>query len=291
MQGRSGSTEWDVVLEAGADLAEGPVWTGASLWWVDIEAGRVHHTDPITGDDEMVEVGEPVGAVIPRAGGGAVLGVRDGVAFLSADGVEERRILIEADDDESRMNDARCDPAGRLFTGTMTHQHRRSALYRVDPDGTVTTVFTGLGISNGLGWSPDGRRMYFIDTPTLRVDAMTYDRATATVGERHPLIEVADGEGFPDGMTVDADGCLWVAFWDGGCVRRYDPEGSLLRTVELPVDRVTSCTFGGPDLDRLFVTTASAGLDDTQRAAQPLAGAILVVDPGCRGLPASPFAG
>ena len=137
-------------------------------------------------------------------------------------GREERRLLIEVDDTESRMNDAKCDPAGRLFTGTMTHDHRRSALYRVDPDGTVTTVFTGLGISNGLGWSPDGGRMYFIDTPTLRVDAMTYDQETGTVGDRHPLIEVADGEGFPDGMTVDADGCLWVAFWDGGCVRRYD---------------------------------------------------------------------
>lgn len=285
------SPEWDVVLEAGADLAEGPVWTGDSLWWVDIEAGRVHHTEPATGDDEVIDVGEPVGAVIPRAGGGAVLGVRDGVSFRDSEGREERRLLIEADDDQSRMNDAKCDPAGRLFTGTMTHEHRRSALYRVDPDGAVTTVLTGLGISNGLGWSPDGGRMYFIDTPTLRVDVMTYDVATGAVGERKPLVVIADDEGFPDGMTVDAEGCLWVAFWDGGCLRRFGADGILLRTVPLPVERVTSCTFGGPDLDRLFVTTASTGLDDAQRAAQPLAGSILAVDPGVRGMPVSRFAG
>jgi sugar lactone lactonase YvrE len=285
------AVEWDVVLEAGADLAEGPVWTGDELWWVDLEAGRVHHTDPVIGSDEVIEVGEPVGAVIPRSGGGAVLGMRAGVAFWDAEGREERRIPIEADDDESRMNDAKCDPAGRLFTGTMTHDHRRSALYRVDPDGTVTTVFTGIGISNGLGWSPDGARMYYVDTPTQRVDVMTYDVATGAVGERQPLVEIADGEGFPDGMTVDADGCLWVAFWDGGCIRRYDPDGGLMRTVPLPVDRVTSCTFGGPALDRLFVTTASTGLDQTQRAAQPLAGSIFAVDPGCRGLPVNRFAG
>ncbi len=286
-----GALEWEVVLEAGADLGEGPVWTGDALWWVDIEAGLVHHTDPATGDDEVIDVGEPVGAVIPRVGGGAVLGVRDGVAFWDRNGREERRLLIEADDAESRMNDARCDPAGRLFTGTMTHEHRRSALYRVDPDGSVTTVLTGLGISNGLGWSPDGAHLYFIDTPTLRVDVMTYDVDSGTVGERTPLVRIGEGEGYPDGMAVDAEGGLWVAFWDGGCVRRYDPDGALLRTVELPVDRVTSCTFGGPDLDRLFVTTASTGLDAAQRAAQPLAGAVFAVDPGVRGLPVSRFAG
>jgi sugar lactone lactonase YvrE len=283
--------DWDVVLDAGADLAEGPVWTGDSLWWVDLEMGRVHHTDPATGSDEVIEVGEPVGAVIPRVGGGAVLGMRDGVALWDADGREERRIPIEADDDESRMNDAACDPIGRLFTGTMTHDHRRSALYRVDPDRTVTTVVTGIGISNGLGWSPDGARMYYVDTPTQRVDVMTYDVDTGAVGERQPLVRIADGEGYPDGMTVDADGHLWVAFWDGGCVRRYDPHGRLVRTVPLPVDRVTSCTFGGRHLDRLYVTTASTGLDDARLAAQPLAGSILAVDPGCRGLPVSRFAG
>ena len=285
------AAEWDVVLEAGADLAEGPVWAGGELWWVDIDGGRVHRTDPATGADEVIEHGEPVGAVIPRVDGGAVLGVRDGVALLDAEGREEQRIPIEADDPESRMNDAKCDPVGRLFTGTMTHDHRRSALYRVDHDGTVATVFTGVGISNGLGWSPDGTRLYYIDTPTQRVDVRDYDVATGGVGERAPLVHVAEGEGFPDGMTVDAEGGLWVAFWDGGCVRRYDPDGALLRTVALPVDRVTSCTFGGADLDRLFVTTASTGLDDARRAAQPLAGAIFAVDPGVRGTPLSRFAG
>jgi sugar lactone lactonase YvrE len=285
------TAEWDVVLEAGADLAEGPVWTAGSLWWVDLEAGRVHHTDPAIGADEVIEHGEPVGAVIPRVGGGAVLGTRDGVALLDADGSEERRIPIEENDAESRMNDAKCDPAGRIFTGTMTHDHRRSALYRVDADLAVTTVFGGVGISNGLGWSPDTTCMYYIDTPTMRVDVIDYDITNGAVENRRPLVTIGEGMGFPDGMTVDADGCLWVAFWDGWCLRRFDPEGALMTTIDLPVARVTSCAFGGADLDVLLVTSASTGLADADRARQPLAGALFRVDPGCRGRRADAFAG
>ncbi len=290
------ASEWEVVVAGGADLGEGPVWTGNRLWWVDIERERIHRTDVATGADEITEMGEAVGAVIPRRGGGFLTGMPDGIAFfneafLDQGGAEERRIIVEPDDIDARMNDAKCDPAGRLFTGTMTHDDRRSALYRLDPDGTLTTVFTGVGISNGLGWSPDHTRMYYIDTPTMTVDVCDYDLATGDVCNRRPLIEVGDGQGNPDGMTVDAEGCLWVAFWDGWCLRRFDPDGSLMRTVELPVARVTSAAFGGPDLDELFVTTASCGPTPDEMAAQPHAGALFRVDPGCRGLPADTFAG
>lgn len=281
----------EVVLDAHAVLGEGPVWVGDRLWWVDIEGHRIHRTDPSSRGDEILELGEPVGAVVPRRGGGFVAGMRDGVAVFSGADTEERRILVEADVPESRMNDAKCDPAGRLFTGTYIPGEQRSALYRVDPDGSVTTVFTGVGTSNGLGWSPEGDRMYYIDTATGRVDVCDYDAATGAVEGRRPLVEIDPADGRPDGMCVDAEGCLWVAFWEGWCLRRYDPDGELLRTVEVPVARVTSCAFGGADLDQLFITTASTGLTGAEVADQPLAGALFRIEPGTRGRPTDEFAG
>lgn len=284
------SFEIDVVIDSGALLGEGPVWAGDSLWWVDIEGQLIHRTDPETGNDHITHLDTPVGAAIPRSQGGWVAGVRDGVVIVAPDGVVEQRIQIEAGNTDSRMNDAKCDPAGRLLTGTMTHGGRRSSLYSIDADWTVTTIFTGVGISNGLGWSPDATRMYYIDTPTMGVDVIDYDVATGAVENRRPLIQIGEGAGFPDGMTVDVDGCLWVAFWDGWCVRRYDPEGHLMRTLELPVSRVTSCTFGGDDLDQLFITSAVTGLSNADRVAQPLAGALFRVDVGTEGRPANYFA-
>jgi sugar lactone lactonase YvrE len=284
------SRDVDVVIDISAILGEGPVWVDDSLWWVDIEGRRIHRTDPDTGQDHVTQLDGPIGSVIPRATGGWVAGVTDGISIVASDGAEECHISIESTDLDSRMNDAKCDPVGRLFTGTMTGDDDRSSLYRIDADLSVTAVFTGVGISNGLGWSPDAKHMYYIDSRTKRIDVIDYDLATAAVEHRQPLIEVGAEMGLPDGMTVDADGCLWVAFWGGSCVRRYDPIGHLMRVVELPVSLVTSCTFGGKDLDQLFITTASVGLNDSERAAEPLAGAVFRIDPGTRGTPASYFA-
>ncbi len=284
-------TEWEVVLDVDARLGEGPVWVDDELWWVDIEGERIHRTGLAPKSDTVYEMGEQIGSVIPRSAGGFVAGMTDGVALFGADGREELRIPIETDDALARMNDAKCDPAGRLFTGTMTHDHRRSSLYRVGSDHSVTTMLTGIGISNGLGWNPAATKMYFIDTPTMRVDVFDYDRETGDIENRRPLIEVSGDEGFPDGMTVDAEGCLWVAFWGGGCVRRFGADGQIIRTVKLPATQITSCAFGGPDLDRLFVTSATSGLSMQQRAEQPLAGELFEIDPGCRGLASTAFAG
>lgn len=279
------TAEIDVVGPSGATLGEGPVWVDESLWWVDIEAHEIHRTNTDTGEDVVTKTKGPIGSFVPRSNGGWVAGMSDGVSFLASNGTEEHHIPIESADASSRMNDAKCDPAGRLFTGTMTTTGRKSSLYRIDADRVVTTVFTGIGISNGLGWSPDAAHMYYIDTPTKRVDTIDYDVATGAVEHRRPLIEVGEGEGHPDGMTIDADGCLWVAFWDGWCVRRYDPEGRLMSTVELPVSRITSCTFGGTDLDQLYITSASTGLTDAEKDAQPLAGALFRACVGVRGRP------
>jgi sugar lactone lactonase YvrE len=280
----------DVVLHAGAILGEGPVWVDGSLWWVDIEGHRFHRTNPETGEDALARTDGPIGSVIPRTDGGWVAGMSDGISFLTSKGTEEHHIPIESANAGSRMNDAKCDPAGRLFIGTMTNTGRRSSLYRVDTNWAVSTMLTGIGISNGLGWSPDAAHMYYIDSPTMRVDVIDFDLATGAIEHRRPLIDVGEGEGLPDGMTVDADGCLWVAFWDGWCVRCYDPEGHLVRTVELPVSRVTSCTFGGSELDQLFITSASIGLSAAERESQPLAGAVFRADVGVRGRPADYYA-
>jgi sugar lactone lactonase YvrE len=285
------SSEWEVVLDVAASLGEGPVWVDDELWWVDIEGERIHRSGLAPRSDTVYEMGEQIGSVIPRSAGGFVAGMADGVALFGADGREELRISIEAEDALARMNDAKCDPAGRLFTGTMTHDHRRSALYRVDSDHCVSTMLTRIGISNGLGWNLAATKMYYIDTPTKRVDVFDYDRDTGDIGNRMTLIEVDENQGFPDGMTVDAEGCLWVAFWGGGCVRRFGADGQLIRTVKLPATQITSCAFGGPDLDRLFVTSATSGLSMQERADQPLAGGLFEIDPGCLGLASTPFAG
>ncbi|MYH72936.1 MAG: SMP-30/gluconolactonase/LRE family protein [Acidimicrobiia bacterium] len=285
------SSEWEVVVDSGAVLGEGPHWDGERLWWVDIDGHLIHRTDVGDRSDEVIDVGEKVSSVIPRRGGGFAAGYSDGVGLHSPDGLQESRLPIEAGDAQSRMNDAKCDPRGRLYTGTMTPGGATSALYRVDHDLGVATVVGGVGISNGLGWSPDGTRMYYIDTPVLRLDVFDYDLQRGLCENRRPLVDFADQTGAPDGLAVDAEGCIWVALWQGWAVQRYDPEGELMRQISLPVSKATSCAFGGPDLDRLFVTSASVELDGAERPDQPLAGALFEVSPGCRGQIGVPFDG
>jgi sugar lactone lactonase YvrE len=162
-------------------------------------------------------------------------------------------------------------------------------LYRIDTDGTVTSVLTGLSISNGLGWSPDAEQMYFVDSPTQRIDVLDFDLATGTVNNRRPFALIADTPGVPDGLTIDAEGGIWVALWGGAQVRRYAPDGRVTDIVDLPVDQPTSCTFGGDAGDILYITTARLGLTDEQLTASPLAGSVLACRPGYRGHPAHSF--
>jgi sugar lactone lactonase YvrE len=281
----------EVVVDAGAQLAEGPVWDARSsrLAWVDILAHRVHLTDVRTGTGDVIPVPLHVGAVVPRAAGGFVAALQDGF-WVVGDGPPHRIAPISEARPGLRFNDGKCDPSGRFWAGTMAYDQTAGAacLYRLDPDGHVSLMLEDVTISNGLAWSHDGRTMYYIDTPTQRIDAFTFLPSTGEITDRQPAIHVPPEQGAPDGMTIDAEGGLWVALWGGGAVHRY-LDGRLDRVITLPVSQPTSCAFGGDGLDELYVTSAWDGLSSTERHAQPLAGAVFRALPGVRGLPPAVF--
>ena len=285
----------ELVLEARADLGEGPRWDSRRqrLLWVDIMRGRVHVFTPSTGACRNVSVGRPVGALAGSSDGSLVLAVAGGFARFDLDSKRfEMLATVEADRPQNRMNDGACDGAGRFWAGTMALDERPGAgmLYRLDPDLTVHTMLTGVTISNGLDWSLDGRRMYYVDSPTRRIDVFDFDVAAGSIANRRPLVEVPADAGVPDGLTVDAAGFLWVALWGGAALRRYAPDGTLERVVPLPVTHPTSCAFGGAALDELYVTSARVALTAEQRARQPQAGGVFRLRPGVAGRPAHLFA-
>jgi sugar lactone lactonase YvrE len=221
-----------------------------------------------------------------------VLAVAGGFARLDWDsGRVDMLATVEADRPQNRMNDGACDPAGRFWAGTMALDERpqAGALYRLDPDGTVHTMLAGVTISNGIDWSLDGRRMYYVDSPTRRIDVFDFDPGTGAIADRRPFVEIPAEAGIPDGITVDAAGFVWLALWGGAALHRYAPDGTRERTVPLPVSHPTSCAFGGPDLDELYVTSARRPLTPDERAHEPMAGGLLRVRPGVTGRPAHVF--
>jgi sugar lactone lactonase YvrE len=280
-------TRWrdvDVVIDMHARLGEGPLWDHRKslLAWVDILAGLVHFTDPDTGVTTSIPAGTAVGALALRGDDGHLLAVRNGFATLDGTSIEITNEVLRVGG--QRMNDGALDPAGRFVAGSITDDRSATgALYTRETDGSVRQLFDGVTVSNGLAWSASGGRMFYVDSPLQSIDVMDYDIESGTVSGRETFAAIPNSAGIPDGLTIDAEGCLWLALWGGSAVRRYSPEGTLIGEVELPVPRVTSCAFGGPDLDRLFITTASVGAspDDPPR---PLEGALFVVDPGCTGV-------
>jgi sugar lactone lactonase YvrE len=286
-----------LVAAARADLGEGPVWDAATgrLIWVDILGRRVHQFSPEDDTDVIVlETPSDVGAVAPRRNGGLVLALADGFWLLDAGATAARpHRPVEADRPETRFNDGKVDGGGRFWAGTMAYDQRPGAgsLYRLG-DGRVETMLDGVTISNGLAWSDDRRTLFYIDTPTRRIDAFDCDAASGAISGRRAFLQLSDDQaGSPDGMTVDSEGALWVALWDGWAVHRYLPNGTLDAIVRMPVARPTSCAFGGPDLDDLYITTARSDLSPEELVAQPDAGGLFRVRPGVIGRPSTPFAG
>ena len=268
--------------------AEGPVWSDrwGGLRWVDMLAGDVLSL-AADGTVARRHVGDVAAALRPRSGGGAVIAVERGFALEGADGTLTPLEPVWSDPGV-RMNEGGCDPDGRFWCGSMAYDQRpgAAALYRLDPDGQVHRVMEGVTISNGLDWSPDGSLAYYDDTATHRVDVFVYDRGTGLTARR-PFVRLPD-DGNPDGLTVDAEGGVWVALFGSGVVHRYTSAGVLDVVVEVPAAQVTACTLGGPRLDQLFVTTSREGLGPDD---DPLAGSLFRADVGVPGRPAREFAG
>jgi sugar lactone lactonase YvrE len=284
-----------VAYEAGDVLGEGPCWRAdaGELLWTDIERGLLHAWRPGEPAARTWQYLGDVSAALPRANGGLLLAISRTLMLVEPDGPERTIAAVEPDKADNRFNDCRCDPQGRLWAGTMSKHEEpgQGALYRLVPGGEVECVLPEVTLSNGIGWSPDGTRMYYIDTPTRQVDVFDFDGETGMISGRRPFARLGPGDGFPDGLAVDAEGGVWVAMYAGAAVRRFDTEGALSEVLTLPVANPTCPAFGGDDLATLFITTAKHQMSEEERARSPLSGALFAAEPGVRGLPPTPFAG
>ena len=284
-----GSDNVQCVWAANAILGEGPVWDAAAqcLYWIDIKRPAMYRFEPGRGQTGVWPLPKPVGCITPAADGRFVLADENGFAWLDAGRGELTRIADpEAERPENRFNDGKVDRAGRFWAGTLYEHAIREAgsLYRLDCDLTVTKWVSGLGCPNGIGWSPDNRTLYFTDSVARSIWAYEYDFATGDLGARRDFAKLDPSDGVPDGLTVDREGGVWSCVWDGWRIIRYTPDGAIEREIRMPVQRPTSCMFGGAGLDTLYVTSASIGL---QGAA--LAGGLFAVYTGVRGLAEVPF--
>jgi sugar lactone lactonase YvrE len=285
----------DVAYKAQAEVGEAPVWDPErqALVWVDMPAGRVHLCRA-AGGLESFDVGAYLGAALPAAGGGWLLADATGFRQLSVTGEVTTVLPVHPGTPGMRFNDAKCDPMGRAWAGRMSYDKTAGvgALYRLDPGPAATAVRCGLTVPNGLGWSPDSKTMWFADSANPWLEAFSYDVTAGHIapGNVHRTVALPPGS-VPDGLCVDADGCVWVALWGGGVVLRYTPQGTLDARVELPVSLVTSCAFGGADGTTLFITSARRGLSAEGQAREPLAGAVFALQARVGAPPATPWAG
>ena len=276
--------EPELIADYQCECGENPLWHPLEkrLYWEDIPKGRLFRYDPATGKHEMCHEGgviggftiQPDGALLLFMAGGAVKAWRDG----------EMTTVIESlpDEEQNRFNDVTADPQGRVFCGTMSPPHRLGRLYRLDPDRSIRVVQEGVGTSNGMGFTPDRTGFYHTDTRTHEIYLYDYDEATGELSNRRVWLKVPDGQGGPDGMTVDAEGCIWDARWDGGCLVRIAPDGTELLRIPFPARKVSSVIFGGDDYTDLYVTTAGGGNKPQEGQG---AGALFRLRPGIQGVP------
>jgi sugar lactone lactonase YvrE len=273
----------ELITDIRAALGEGPSWDGNRqvLYWVDILGKRFYEFNPSDGKLNEYQSDQLLGAVVPRQSGGFILAMQHGLYSFRPETNEWLSIHDpEAHKLDNRFNDGKCDPSGRFWTGTlsMTGKSQDCALYRMDPDLSVTKVMEGISLSNGMGWSPEGTTMYFIDTPTYSVAAFDYDLASGSISGKRLLIDIPRNAGAPDGMTVDEEGMLWIAHWGGYQVTRWNPRtGTMLQSLSVPAPHVTSCVFGGKNRNELYITTARESLSEDLLHQYPLSGGLFRV--------------
>jgi sugar lactone lactonase YvrE len=280
------------VLEVRARLGEGAMWDFKQqlLYWVDIYNHRVHRFSPTTGKDEYFDVGDVVGAIALAGDNKLIIALRHQLAFLDTQtGVVTSIIEIEVDQENNRFNDGKCDPQGRFWFGSMSSEANQAQLYRYDQDGSLHIMETGLTISNGLGWSPDQKTFYLTDSPEQKIFAYDFNSTTGSISNRRTVVDLTDESFNPDGLTIDSQGYIWSAMWNGGCIIRFNPSGEEVARIQLPVPLVTSCTFGGENLQTLYITTASVGLQQDEIDKYYYSGDVFAFQSQVAGLPSDSF--
>lgn len=280
--------------EVTSGIGESPFWDLSldALVWVDIASQEVRRIQLQTGQYEAWPVGQHIGAVLPRASGGMVVALGDGFGALDpVDGSIQLLAPVDVGDFNVRLNDCQCDRVGRIWGGTEGQPLHSARLYRLEADHSLTEMLKGVSVSNGIGWSPDDRLMYYIDSPERRVDVFDYDLGKGEIANRRPFVIIPSDFGIPDGLCVDEAGMVWVALFGGAALARYTPAGELDTKVAVPALNVTSCAFGGADLSSLLITTASTGMTAIQQAKYPDAGGLFVYHPGVCGKPPTAYAG
>lgn len=281
-----------VLIDTPAVLGEGSFWHPRQkiLYWVDIDQGLLHTYHPSSRLDKVYELGQKVGTVVPVDTGGVLVALKDGVyAYNPEDNKLKMLVSPEKDLAENRFNDGKCDPAGRFWVGSMGPRYKAS-LYRISSGGKYERMLDSVSTSNGIVWTRDKRTMYYIDTPTGAVRAFDYDNRSGDISNPRMVIRFPKGAGYPDGMSIDSEDKLWIAHWGGFCVGRWDPEtGKMIAKVEVPAPNVTSCAFGGENLDVLYITTASTGMSEENLKKYPDSGKVFIANPAVRGTRANFF--
>lgn len=296
-----------LLLDSKADLGEGPSWDAARqcLYWVDVYAGHLHVYDPRSGDNRTHALGEMLGCVAPARSGKLMLGLRNGLATLELAADKGAPTLLEDEElsirylarpetslPDNRFNDGKCGPDGRFLVGSMDQAEAKNSgsLYSLSPDGALKTLLSGVGISNGLAWSPDFKTMYYIDTPTRSVMAYDYDLKSGDIANPRLAVSVPAEFGWPDGMTSDMQGRLWVALWGGAGLSVWEPgSGQLVERIPIPAKNVSSCVFGGPERNQLYITSARKWMDEADLTAYPATGGLFRLETDVEGMPTFVF--
>lgn len=279
-----------------AQLGEGAFWNHKTqqLYWVDILEKKLYLFNPITKENQSFNFPSRIGTVVPQTDSTAVVALEDGIYIQNIkNGNVSLLSDVEKDKPENRFNDGKCDPLGNLWVGSMhlAEKEPKAKLYKIAPNGTAEAMLDSITISNGIVWTKDAKTMYYIDTPTAKIRAFDFDAATATISNERVAVEVSSDLGFPDGMAIDENDHLWVGMWNGNAVVCYDPStGKMIDRIEVPAHNVTSCAFGGTNLDILYITTASVDMTAEEKVKYPLAGSVFSVKMDVKGVP-SPFFG
>jgi len=294
----SDNKDVSVVLPYTCQLGEGPVWDtkNNAIIWLDILADTIHRYNPATQQHTTFKTGQMPGSIVLRKSGGIIAAMQDGFSAIDLDKETIKPIADpEANIPNNRFNDGKCDPEGRFWAGTMALNETPHAgsLYMLGTDLSITTKIKGTSISNGLAWSMDERTLYYIDTPTMQIVAYDYDGKSGSISNKRTVITVDKKDGNPDGMTIDTEGMLWIAHWDGWQVTRRNPDtGEILQRIPVPAAKPSCCTFGGDNMNDLYITSAKDGLTDEELLQQPLAGSLFVIkNCGYKGLPPFRFRG